>query len=182
MALEIETKVLDIEKAELITKLLTLGANKILETRLLVDWYGPKGLTHSGDDPWYLRVRSYANNHHEVTWKGKSDVLGASRKHKEINFTISDTQKFEDFLLALGLEKYGHQEKDRISWNLQNWRLDLDQYPGMPAYLEIEGNSEEHIQEAIKLLGLSNKKTSSEGERVLIQTEYGLDWYNMRFN
>ncbi len=181
MAHEVETKVLDVDKNFIAGKLEKLGAKKILETRLVVDWYGPKGLTHHGDDPWYLRTRSYGNTKHEVTWKGKSDILGASRKHQEINFIISDPKKFEDFLFALHLEKYAHQEKDRTSWTLNNWRFDLDQYPEMPAYLEIEGTDENHIQEALKLLGLSDNKTSSEGERVLIQKEYNLDWNNMRF-
>lgn len=81
----------------------------------------------------------------------------------------------------LDLEKYAFQEKDRISWNLQNWRFDLDQYPGMPAYLEIEGQSDQHIREALDLLGLEKKETSSEGERILIQKKYGLDWYSMHF-
>ena len=81
----------------------------------------------------------------------------------------------------MGLERYAHQEKYRISWLYKRWRFDLDQYPGMPAYLEIEGYSGKHIRQALELLGLSGHKTSSEGERILIQKEYGLNWYDMRF-
>ena len=51
----------------------------------------------------------------------------------------------------------------------------------MPAYLEIEGKSHEHVQEAIKILGLEDHKSIGEGERVLIKKEYELDWFNMRF-
>ena len=147
---------------------------------MIVDWFRPIG-TKEGEDKWYLRVRTYSDSKSEVTWKGKSDILGASRKHKEINFEIAEPEKMSDLLQEIGLENYAHQEKDRISWILKNWRFDLDQYPGMPVYVEIESESEEEIQEALKLLGMDNHKTSSEGERVLIQKEYGLDWYNMRF-
>lgn len=51
----------------------------------------------------------------------------------------------------------------------------------MPAYLKIESDSEENIQEAIKMLGLENNKTWAQGERILIQEVYGLDWYHMEF-
>ena len=51
----------------------------------------------------------------------------------------------------------------------------------MPAYMEIEGTSDENVKEAIKLLGLADNRTWAKGERILIQEIYGLDWYDMRF-
>src|SRR6185369_6792866 len=100
---------------------------------------------------------------------------------KEINFNITEPQKLADLFEELGLEKYAHQEKNRKSFVLKDWQFDLDQYPKMPAYLEIEGKSEEHIKEALELLGLKNNPTWAQGERILIQETYGLDWYQMSF-
>jgi len=51
----------------------------------------------------------------------------------------------------------------------------------MPAYLEIEGRSEEHVREALKLLDLETNPTWAKGERILIQETYNLDWYDMKF-
>lgn len=180
MAHEIETKVLDIKVDEIKQKLVLLGAEKIQETRLIVDWYRIKG-TVPGEDPWFLRIRSYSNGTHEVTWKAKSNVLGVARKHKEINFTIPEPAKLADLFEELGLEAYAHQEKDRISFTFKDWQFDIDQYPNMPAYMEIEGVSEEHIKEALVLLGLEQNKTWAEGERTLIEGTYGLNWYDMKF-
>ncbi len=180
MAHEIETKVLDIDANLLKEKLISFGAKKKQETRLIVDWYRIKGIKE-GEDPWFLRIRSNSEGKHEVTWKAKSDILGIARKHKEINFIISEPEKLADLFEELGLEKYAHQEKDRISFILKDWQFDIDQYPKMPAYLEIEGKSEESIKEAISLLNLDSNKTWAKGERILIQDTYGLDWYNMRF-
>lgn len=177
---EIETKVLDIDTEEIKTKLERFGAEKILETRLSVDWYRTRG-TKEGEDPWFLRIRSTAEGIHEVTWKAKSDILGTARKHKEINLTIGDPVKLSQIFLEIGLEKYAHQEKDRASFQYKDWRFDMDKYPGMPAYLEIEGVSEEHVKEAIALLGIEKNRTWAEGERTLIQKIYGLDWYQMKF-
>lgn len=180
MAHEIETKVLDIDKQQVCAKLESLGAKQTQDTRLVVDWFRPAG-TKEGEDPWYLRIRSYSDGTHEVTWKAKSQVLGISRKHKEINLAVDDPAALANLFEELGLEPYAHQEKDRVSYVLKDWRFDMDTYPGMPPYMEIEGPSEEAIREALELLGLSGNRTSSEGERVLIQQMYGKDWYSMRF-
>ncbi len=180
MAHEIETKVLDVDEQKLKKQLESLGAVKTKENRLVVDWYRPLGIKE-GEDAWFLRIRSYSDGTHEVTWKAKSDILGTARKHKEINFIISEPEKLSDLFQEIGLEKYAHQEKDRISYTLKDWSFDIDQYPQMPAYLEIEGTSEEHIKEAIAMLGLEKNKTWARGERILIQDTYGLDWYAMSF-
>ncbi|HEY4526148.1 MAG TPA: CYTH domain-containing protein [Candidatus Paceibacterota bacterium] len=178
---ELEVTILDINPKEVEAKLSSLGAKPILDTRFSVDWYGPKGLTHNGDDPWFLRVRTTSDGKSRVTWKGLSKTTGVSREHREIDFDVPDPKEMGEMFLVIGLECYAHQDKDRKSWVLKDWRFDLDQYPNMPAYLEIEGPSEERVQEAIKLLKLEGNKTSNSGERILIQKEYGLDWNNMRF-
>ncbi len=180
MTHETESTVLDIDAEAIKKKLESLGAKKMRDAVLKVRWYRIKG-TKEGEDPWYLRIRSDSEGNHEVTWKGRSDVLGASRTHKEINLTVSDPEKMGAFFEAVGLEYYAYQEKKRISFSLRDWLFEIDSYPGMPPYLEIEGSSEEHVREAIKLLGLENNRTWARGERLLIQTVYNLDWYKMKF-
>ena len=180
MADEIETKVLGIDQKEIVQKLENLGAKKVQETRLTVDWFRPIGVK-DGQDPWFLRIRSNSEGKHEVTWKAKSEVLGIARKHKEINFFIDEPAKLADLFKELALETYAHQEKDRVSFTYKNYRFDIDQYPGAPPYLEIESDSEESIKNAIELLGLEKNKTYQQGERVLILEVYGLDWHHMKF-
>ena len=180
MAHEIETKVLGIDPDKIKKKLVTLGAEKTQETRLIVDWYRLKGVKE-GEDPWFLRIRSYSSGKHEVTWKAKSQILGTARKHKEINFLINESEKLSDLFQEIGLEKYAHQEKDRTSYSLKDWSFDIDQYPKMPAFLEIEGGSEDSVKEAIKILGLEKNPKWAKGERILIQDTYKLDWYDMTF-
>jgi adenylate cyclase class 2 len=180
MAHEVETKVLDIDKEETISILEKRGAKKVQDTRLKVDWYQVKGIKE-GDEEWYLRIRSNSEGVYEVTWKAKSDHIGVARKHKEINFNIEEPEKLADLFEELGLDNYAHQEKDRISFLLDDWRFDIDDYPGMPPFLEIEGESEDYIKEAMKMLGIENNRTWNDGERTLIFDVYGLDWYEMRF-
>lgn len=177
---EVETKILDVDCSQIVAKLSELGAEKLQQTRLSVDWYRQQGIAE-GEDPWFLRIRSNSEGVNEVTWKAKSQINGTTRQHKEINFNTQSPAELADLFQELGLEKYARQEKDRTSFQFKDWRFDLDQYPGMPALLEIEGDSEEHILEAIALLGLQQNRTWAKGERILIQEIYGLDWYKMNF-
>jgi hypothetical protein len=110
-----------------------------------------------------------------------ADNVPAPRKHKEINFIIPEPEKLSDLFEEIGLELYAHQEKDRMTYIYKDWQFDIDQYPKMPALLEIEGRSDKSIRVAIDMLALNNNKTWAKGERILIQDIYGLDWYDMRF-
>lgn len=74
MSHEIETKVLDINKDNIIKTLVLFGAQQTQQTRLVVDWYRPQGVLE-GQDPWFLRIRSNSEGNHEVTWKAKSEIL-----------------------------------------------------------------------------------------------------------
>lgn len=180
MSQEIEVTILDINKEEIENKLKSIGAEQTQNTRLIVDWFRIKGIKE-GEDPWFLRIRSNSNGKHEVTWKAKSTTEGIVRKHKEINFLIDEPTKLTDLFEELNLEKYAHQEKDRISYKYKDWSFDIDTYPNMPPYMEIEGSSDEQIKEVIQILNLENNRTWNKGERILIQDVYNLDWYDMKF-
>ncbi|OGI73117.1 hypothetical protein A3D42_02230 [Candidatus Nomurabacteria bacterium RIFCSPHIGHO2_02_FULL_41_18] len=177
---EIETKILKVDVEAIKNKLKKLGAKEIQNTRLYVDWYCVEEAV-KGNHPWYLRVRKTSDGKTEISWKSLGKFVGKTRQSAEININVSDFDKVKLLFEEIGLVHYAHQEKDRISFVLENWNFDLDQYPGMPAYLEIEGNSENHINEAIKLLELQDYEALSEGETKLIKEKYGLNWNDMRF-
>lgn len=179
MSFECETKILEVNSNNVEELLKKLGAKKVLQTRLFVDWFEEKGAKQNAK--WFLRIRTDTLGNAEITWKAKSKITGKTRRHKEINIKITHPKIMELLFLSIGLKKYAHQEKDRISWNYKNWHFDLDTYPNMPAYLEIEGKSEKHIQRAIKLLKLGNHEQSAEGERILIERKYKLNWNKMKF-
>lgn len=180
MSHEIETKVLDVVPDQVREKLAVLGARKVRETRLIVDWYRLPG-TQEGKDPWFLRIRSDSEGRHEATWKGKPEVIGMVRAVPEVNIVVPDPEALARIFLGIGLERYAHQEKDRVSFAHEGWLFEIDRYPGMPAFLEIEGQSDEHVREGMRLLDVAGNRTWAEGERTLIQNIYGLDWYDMRF-
>ena len=177
---EIETKILEVDVKDIVFRMGKLGAQKLKQGRLIVDWFGQSGASANAQ-PWYLRIRKMEGQKTELSWKSLPKVVGNTRQSKEINLEVDSFENVFEFFQAIGFENYAHQEKDRTSWKFEEWNFDLDQYPGMPAYLEIEGKSEEHVAQAIKLLGLEKHDSVAEGERKLIEERYGLDWLNMRF-
>jgi adenylate cyclase, class 2 len=177
---ELEVSILDVNKEQLVAQLLTLGAVQLQKVRLRVDWFQPND-TAEGEEPWYLRIRSYDNAQHEVTWKAHSVAAGVGRAHREINFHTDEPHKLAELFEAVGFGCYAHQEKDRESYTLDDLRFDFDTYPGMPTLMEIEGPTETALATAIETLGLTHHKTWNQGERKLVQQAYNLDWYHMRF-
>jgi adenylate cyclase class 2 len=116
-----------------------------------------------------------------VTCKWNKQLIGNVTKGNEINVLVDDHMKMGALFEVIGLENYAHQEKKRISWKLNENQFDLDTYPGMQSYLEIEGTSEENINDMIKKLGLEGNETWNDGEKTLIEGKYKLNWSNMRF-
>jgi adenylate cyclase class 2 len=177
---EIETKILEIDPDFIAKKMKELGAEKIQDVMLKVDWFSLPDLVKE-NHPWYLRVRSYSSGKTEITWKGKPEITGAVRKVEEINVLVDDHEKTEMLLLSLGLVCYAHQEKKRVSWKLDQAQFDMDTYPGLPTYLEIEAENEKEIVEMIKKLDLEKFQTWNDGEKKLILEKYKLNWSDMRF-
>lgn len=177
---EIETKILEVDAKEVARKLNNLGAKKIQDVMLKVDWFSLPDLLKD-NHPWYLRVRSYSSGKTEITWKGKPEITGSVRKVKEVNVLVDNHEKTKMLFESLGLVCYAHQDKKRVSWKLNNVQFDMDTYPEMPTYLEIEAGSEKEITDMIKKLDLGKFETWNEGERILIEQKYKLNWYDMRF-
>lgn len=177
---EIETKVLEVNAKDISKKIESLGARKIQDVTLKVDWFSlPENPVNK--QPYFLRVRSYSTGKVEITWKGDVEVLGTSLKAREINVKVDDHDKIKMLFEAIGFVVYAHQEKKRISWKLNDFQFDLDTYPSVPTYLEIEASSEEDINKMIKNLNLGDHETWNDGERTLIEGKYKLDWRNVRF-
>jgi len=74
---------------------------------------------------------------------------------EEIEFVVSDFEQAEHFLLSIGLIRKGYQENKRIRYQLGNIEFDIDLWPKLNPYLEIEAPSWKEIDKAIVLLGLN---------------------------
>ena len=73
----------------------------------------------------------------------------------EYEVIVSDFEKISQLLLNIGLIEKAYQENKRIRYILNNIEYDIDFWPQIPPYLEIEAESWEKIDEAIELLELN---------------------------
>ncbi len=157
METEYEVRVLDIDVDNLLKKLEELGAKKkgeYFQRRYVYD-FKPKL-----EGKW-IRLRTNGEN----TTLTIKDI----RDDNSISGTLELEEKVEDFdkthliLKELGYEAKAYQENKRITYVLDDIELDIDSWPFIPTYLEIEGKNEEVVKKYIELLELQNCIITSEG-------------------
>lgn len=73
----------------------------------------------------------------------------------ETEIEVSDVKEANCLLEALGFSYKSYQEKERITYMFENYEIDIDTWPGIPTYFEIEGKSEEDLTGVLKKLGYS---------------------------
>ena len=58
---------------------------------------------------------------------------------------VANIHEANSLLEALGYSYKSYQEKERISYQFQGHEIDIDTWPGIPTYFEVEGTSEQGI-------------------------------------
>ncbi|KKU48202.1 hypothetical protein A3H10_01275 [Candidatus Uhrbacteria bacterium RIFCSPLOWO2_12_FULL_46_10] len=154
---EIEVKFLNINPDELQKKLESIGAVKIGEYfyRRRVFDYPDWRLDKAGA---FLRVRDEGD---KVTLGFKkrigvisNDGLTSDKGMEEVEVVVDDFNKTAEILLRLGFIEKHYAENKRVRWQKDDIIFDIDYWPGLEPYLEIEALSWEGIDEAINLLEL----------------------------
>lgn len=74
---------------------------------------------------------------------------------KEVSVEVHSLEETEKFLKAIGLEEKSYQETKRESWELNGVQIEIDTWPWIPTFLEIEGATEELVKETSVKLGFS---------------------------
>ena len=168
MNTEIEERVLEIDKDKVIAKLEELGAKKTgdrHQKRYVYDFI-PKR-----ENEW-IRLRT---NGKETTLTYKNieskDISGT----KELEIVVSDFEETNQLLKIMGYTPRSFQENLRTRYYLDHIELDIDTWPLIPTYLEIEGNSEEDVKRVEKLLELNESKVTTMNCQDIYLEEYGID-------
>lgn len=174
---EIECRFLEIDKDELIKKLIELGAEdfgeKLLEETIIYD----KELTWR-DGGKHMRLRRIEDKTY-LTYKEHHGhtVDGAY----EIEFEIGDYEKAEYLFEKVGLVPYRHQQKKRHTLELNGVTFDIDTWPSIPSYVELEGESEEALKAAAKEAGLDWKDAVFHSPSWVIEEKYHIPVRSLRW-
>mgnify|MGYP000956228617 CR=1 FL=1 len=155
---EIEVKFLNINPTSLQAKLKKIGAKKVghyFYRRQMFDYADWRLDKKSA----WVRLRDEGDKI-TLAYKQRLGVKSHSGKHndggmQEIEIEVSDFDKTSAILLSTGLVKKYYQENKRIRWKKGNVEFDIDFWPRLNPYLEIEAPSWKAIDKAIVLLGLN---------------------------
>lgn len=154
MHTEYEVRVLEIDTEEIIKKLKEVGAKfqwDHLQKRYVYDFI-PKI-----DGKW-IRLRT---NGDKTTLTIKNIVSSSIDGTQELEIEVEDFDKTNLILNELGFVAKGYQENRRRQYILDGVEIDIDSWPWIPTYLEIEGESEEVIYEVLDKLGIPKEKSTS---------------------
>lgn len=94
----------------------------------------------------------------------------------EYEIAISDFNQGKTILELLGYYHKNYQEKRRITYKLNNREIDIDYWPHIPPYLEVEAESETEVYEILEKLGY-NKKDAKIMNADDVYTYYGINMY-----
>ena len=154
MKTEYEIRILEIDKESIIKLLEGLGAIKKGEynqKRYVYD------LNPVQNGKW-IRLRTNGN---ETTLTYKDVVSNTVDGTKELEFQVESFDKANEFLNRIGFRARSYQENKRIQYILDNVEIDIDTWPMIPTYLEIEASNEKEIYNMIGRLKLNNSKITS---------------------
>jgi len=174
---EIEVRFLEIDKEALIKKLLKVGARDLGDIMLEeIIFYDPE-LKWRAENK-FVRIRK-SGEKIKMTYKhNKEQTIDSA---VEIELEIHDIKKAEAFLEQMGLEAFRHQQKKRHTFELNGTTIDIDTWPKIPTYVEIEGTSEEQIKSVSEKLGLDWSKVVFEDAGSVIENIYKIPVKSMRW-
>ena len=167
MHTEFEAKILDIDVDELVSTLDKIGAKKVsdkMQKRLVYDFI-PKR------ENSFIRLRT----------DGAKTTLAIKEIHndridgtKEIEVSVDDFENASLLLEKLGFAPKGYQENKRISYELDKARIEIDFWPMIPAYVEIEADSADEVHKMISKLGFDLSQATSINTKEVYK-KYGID-------
>lgn len=166
---EYECTVLDIDKEGVISKLESLGAKnkkEKLQRRYVYDFKPVE------KNKW-IRLRT---NGDKTTLtlkeiKDKNSIGGT----KELEIEVSDFDATNEILNRLGYKARNYQENKRHSFELDGVSIEIDSWPLIPTYVEVEGSSESEVIETLKKLGIDESKVTTLDVESIYREIYGID-------
>ena len=177
METEFEVKILDVDVEQIKKKLAELGAEKLAEKNMRRYVYDIKPEWTST----WIRLRD--------TGEKSTLTIKEIQKHeidgtKEIEVVVNDFEKTNELLNKLGFVHKAYQENNRISYKLSDVKIEIDFWPMIPPYIEVEGKNKEDVEKVVKLLGFTMEQTTGLGVGKVFK-HYGIeihDFKELKFN
>lgn len=166
-AIEYEAKVLEVDPVELSEHILECGGKQIGEAFMRRYVYD----IDPNDQSRWVRLR---DNGKVVTLTVKEIAHDGIDGTREMEITVDDFDTTNELLEKLGYKAKSYQENRRTSFILDGAKLEIDEWPMIPPYLEIEADSKEQVLKVATKMGFSESQLTGENT-IKIYAQYGLD-------
>ena len=173
MHTEIEERVLNIDEIAMVSKLENLGATKVgewMQKRYVYD-FNPK---RNGQ---WIRLRDTGK---EITLTYKNIEKNSIDGTKELEIKVSSFEETNQLLNILGYQPKAYQENKRIRYIINNVEVDIDTWPLIPTYLEIEGKSIEEVKQVEEMLEINQEDITSLNCQDIYLEKYGINIENIK--
>jgi adenylate cyclase, class 2 len=168
MQTEHEAKALDIDPNAIAARIIGLGGEDLGET--LQRRYVYDVIPH--DPNKWVRLRDQGNGAVTLTVKHiRHDGIDGT---DEIEEPVNSFDNTAALLAHMGYQPRGYQENRRRSFRLGEVQLEIDTWPRIPAYLEIEAATAEAVTATARQLGIDPVDLTSENT-TKIYARYGID-------
>ncbi len=174
---EVEVRFLEIDVDQLKRRLNELGADDKGEELLKETIYSDE----AGEWPakqTRIRIRTSSQG---VKLAYKEHHADSATGTTEIEFEIGDAEKCAAFLEKMHVILWRTQEKKRHTFQLRGVTIDIDTWPRVPTYVELEGSSEEDLRDVAKKLGLDWEKVIMENAQRVIEKYYHIPLSKMKY-
>jgi adenylate cyclase class 2 len=168
MNTEYEGKLLGVDPASFRADLQKAGARLVLHERLM------RRYVYDFDPPEpnaWVRLRDEGSRVQLTIKEIQDDGIAGT---KELEIVVSDFETTHAMLQRLGYVERSYQENRRESWSLDDVAIEIDQWPGLAPYVEIEASSEDSVVQTAKKLGHDRTDLCSSNTKQLY-AEAGID-------
>lgn len=167
MGTEFEAKVLGIDVEEVVAAIVGCGGRRVgggLMRRFVYD-------VVAGDEARWIRLR---DDGRRVTLTVKEILHDGIDGTLETEVVVGDFDTTNELLGRLGFRAKAYQENRRTSFELDGAALEIDEWPMIPPYLEIEADNRERVIEVAARLGIDESRLTGENT-VKVYARYGID-------
>lgn len=168
MPIEHEAKVLDIDPDAVKARILAAGGEQVAEARLMRRYVYD---IVPGDISKWIRLRDTGSETTLCVKEIRSDAIDGTL---EVETAVGNFAATNDLLGMLGFKPKSYQENRRASFTLRDVHLELDEWPMIPPYLEIEGPTKDDVLRVAGLLGYGEDQLTGENT-VKVYARYGID-------
>ncbi|MEU4813325.1 CYTH domain-containing protein [Nocardia fluminea] len=172
MPIEHEAKILDIDPDTIDRHILDKGGHKLGERFMRRYVYD---ITPGVDGKW-IRLRDNGNRTTLTVKEITSDAIDGTH---EVEVSVDDFAATNALLEMMGFSAKSYQETKRTSYTLDGAELELDTWPGIPPYLEIEAATKADVIRVAELLGYTEADLTGENT-IKIYARHGIDLNTIR--